>query len=256
MAKNKTKFYKIRNWHKYQHYKNRNPTWIKLHTELLTSKDWVCLDDCDRVLVISCMLIAAHNGVDGVFPADHLYIKRVAYLNQEPNFEKLIENGFIEEVERAENKPSILPPSLTPIKSLRPLPFKNDIDFDYFWDLYPERSGGSNKLLAYREWQKRIKEGEKTKTLIEATKRYHAYCEATNKIKTEFVLDAKNFLGQAKEYLRTWEITKNERATKNNSTSSVIESLNNKFQSTINPTAKDANVVCENERDLDAKMDE
>jgi len=41
---------KIRNWEKYQHYKNRNPPWIKLHFEMLSSKDWVLVDDASRVL--------------------------------------------------------------------------------------------------------------------------------------------------------------------------------------------------------------
>jgi len=34
---------KVKNWEKYQHYKDRNPPWIKLHFELLTSADWVPL---------------------------------------------------------------------------------------------------------------------------------------------------------------------------------------------------------------------
>ena len=31
----------IKNWHKFQHYKDRNPPWIKLHYEILTRPDWV-----------------------------------------------------------------------------------------------------------------------------------------------------------------------------------------------------------------------
>lgn len=84
---------KVKNWDKYQHYKDRNPPWIKLHYEIMTSRDWVCLDDASRVLAVACMLIASRN--NGEIPADKGYIKRVAYLNSEPDFEPLIRCGFL-----------------------------------------------------------------------------------------------------------------------------------------------------------------
>jgi len=84
---------RIKNWEKYQHYKERNPPWIKLHYELLTSKDWVCLDDASRVLAVACMLIASRNG--GEIPEDTEYVRRVAYLNGSPDFSPLIRCGFI-----------------------------------------------------------------------------------------------------------------------------------------------------------------
>lgn len=84
----------IKNWEKFQHYKDRNPPWIKLHFELLTSRDWVSLDDASRVLAIACMLIASRNG--GVIPDDPDYLKRVAYLNTDPDLTPLILCGFLE----------------------------------------------------------------------------------------------------------------------------------------------------------------
>lgn len=86
--------FKVRNWEEYQHYKDRNPPWIKLHFALLTSEDWVLLDDASRVLAIACLLIASRN--DGYVPCKPDYIKRVAYLNQEPDFNPLIECGFLD----------------------------------------------------------------------------------------------------------------------------------------------------------------
>lgn len=85
--------YKIRNWSKYQHYKDRNPPWIKLHFELLASEDWVALSDASRVLAIASMLIASRN--DGYVPSDPKYLKRVAYLNSIPDFTELLGCGFL-----------------------------------------------------------------------------------------------------------------------------------------------------------------
>ena len=85
--------YRIRNWDKYQHYRDRNPPWVKLHFSLLSSADWVTLSDADRVLLVVCMLLASKSG--GEVPGDPGYIQRVAYLPKRPNLENLIRCGFL-----------------------------------------------------------------------------------------------------------------------------------------------------------------
>jgi len=87
--------YRVKNWRQFQHYRDRNPPWIKLHFAMLASTDWVMLDDASRVLAIACMLIASRN--EGVIPDNPAYIKRVAYLNKTPNFKPLIDCGFLED---------------------------------------------------------------------------------------------------------------------------------------------------------------
>jgi hypothetical protein len=89
-----TGFLKIKNWEKFQHYKDRNPPWIKLHAEILTSMTWVSLDDASRVLAVASMVIASKN--DGMVPTNPDYMMRVAYLNQKPDFLPLINIGFFE----------------------------------------------------------------------------------------------------------------------------------------------------------------
>ena len=89
-------FYKVKNWSRFQHYKERNPPWIKLHYEMLTSSDWVMLADASKLLAVVCMLIASRN--NGMVPASPEYIKRVAYLTATPNFKPLLECGFLEKV--------------------------------------------------------------------------------------------------------------------------------------------------------------
>ncbi len=87
-------FYQIRNWSQFQHYHDRNPPWIKLHYDLLSSADWVSLrDDASRTLAIACMLIASRH--EGKIP-DSAYVERVAYLNSKPNFKPLVEVGFLD----------------------------------------------------------------------------------------------------------------------------------------------------------------
>jgi len=87
-----TTWFRVRNWSKFQHYTGRNPPWIKLHYEILTSSDWVALDDSARVLAVACMLIASRN--KGEVPNDPGYMCRVAYLKR-CDFKPLIANGFL-----------------------------------------------------------------------------------------------------------------------------------------------------------------
>lgn len=87
-------YYRIKNWERFQHYKDRNPPWIKLHRDLLASETWVSVDDASRVLAIACMLLAA--ATDNRIPDNPRYVQRVAYLSGLPDFGPLVEIGFLE----------------------------------------------------------------------------------------------------------------------------------------------------------------
>ncbi len=91
------RYFVIPNWGEYQHYKDRNPPWIKLHVAILSSETWVALDDASRVLAVACMVLASKNG--GKVPADSAYVRRVAYLNSDPDFKPLIYSGFLADPE-------------------------------------------------------------------------------------------------------------------------------------------------------------
>jgi hypothetical protein len=88
---------RIKNWKTFQHYDHRCPPWIKLHFKILSSRDWVSASDSERVLAIACMLVASQDEAkDGSFDADPEYIQRVAYLHTAPDFNPLINRGFLE----------------------------------------------------------------------------------------------------------------------------------------------------------------
>jgi hypothetical protein len=87
-------FYRVKNWERFQHYKDRSPPWIKRHFEIMTSQDWVMLADASKLLMVICMLVASRN--EGKVPADPHYFKRVAYLDKLPDFKPLLNCGFLE----------------------------------------------------------------------------------------------------------------------------------------------------------------
>ena len=97
--------YRVKNWRQFQHYKDRNPPWIKLHFSMLSSADWVVLDDRSRVLAVACMLIASRTEgeIDGS-DSGLAYLQRVAYLGKKPDLTPLINCGFLESASKVEQK--------------------------------------------------------------------------------------------------------------------------------------------------------
>lgn len=90
------KQFRVRNWDKFQHYKDRNPPWIKLHTELLDNYEFSRLQDASKLLAVCIWLLAARS--DNEIPADPEWIQRRCNLKTKPDLTPLYEAKFIEEI--------------------------------------------------------------------------------------------------------------------------------------------------------------
>jgi len=190
--------YYVKNWKEHQHYKDRNPPWIKLHYALLSSEDWVMLDDASRVLAVAILLVASKN--DGYIDGSERglkYLSRVAYLNQSPDLKPLIETGFLTpaikaladastmqadarpeesraEKSRAENigaKPTRFVPPTPDEVSRYCKERKNLVDAERFVDFYAAKGWmvGKNKM---KDWKAAVRTWEaNSKTEAPARKR-------------------------------------------------------------------------------------
>lgn len=78
--------------------------------------------------------------------------------------------------------------------------------FDDAWKLYPKRNGGNSRQDALKAWNARIASGEDPAAMVAGTLNYRRWCEATNKINTEFVKLAATFYGPSKHYLDSYEL--------------------------------------------------
>jgi len=167
---------RIRNWERYQHYRDRNPPWVKLHFSLLSSADWVTLADSDRVLLIASMLLASKN--NGEVPEDPEYIQRVAYLAKKPNFGNLIRCGFL----TSDSASNMLADASKTLAVARPETETETeteesqsrgesegtpppSDFDRFWQAYPRKVG---KGAAAAAWKKAKPSRETVDAILEA----------------------------------------------------------------------------------------
>ena len=57
---------KIKNWSKFQHFKDRRPPWIKLYRDILDDIEWHQLDPLASKVLVMCWLIASED--DGNIP--------------------------------------------------------------------------------------------------------------------------------------------------------------------------------------------
>ena len=76
--------------------------------------------------------------------------------------------------------------------------------FEEAWQAYPKRSGGNNKLSAFKAWNARIKQGVKPETMLAGVKRYAAFMASEGKIGTSFVKQAATFFGPDKHFDEPW----------------------------------------------------
>lgn len=104
-------FYKIRGWEDYQHYKYRNPPWIRLHKKIMESHDWIVWDDASRLLAIALLMLASEEHVpifrntehsfgnsicrSGYIPNDKIYIQKRCRLDTSPDLKPLLDSGFL-----------------------------------------------------------------------------------------------------------------------------------------------------------------
>ena len=90
-----------KNWHAFQHYKDRNPPWIKVHKSLLDDRGYQRLPLASRALAPMLWLLASEHE-DGVFDAS---LDELTFRLRQPNEEiaqglqPLVAAGFFEVVD-------------------------------------------------------------------------------------------------------------------------------------------------------------
>lgn len=158
-------FLSIKNWSDFQHYKDRNPPWIKLHRSLLDDYEFTQLPDADKAHLLLLWLYASHH--EGRVPADPDFLSRKIGAAQPVNLKLLIERGFLVAEHESSNVLAVckqpdseLLPSRAPAysreteteteKPLRGEPRVSDLSFQRFWQAYPKKRnrGTAEKAFA------------------------------------------------------------------------------------------------------------
>jgi hypothetical protein len=96
MSKEQSPAFQVRNYERYQHYKNRRPPWVKLHRDLWFDPKFFSLSSLSKLYVIGFFTLASEN--DNRIPLDIAWIRSRLGIDKKPDFKELFASGFIEEI--------------------------------------------------------------------------------------------------------------------------------------------------------------
>lgn len=120
---------KVKNLNEYQHYKQRNPPWIKLHQTLLEDYEFTNLPDSCKWHLTGILLLASRIGNE--FPADPKWIGARISARTKVELGPLIEGGFLVKIGEDDATDKAPAKSKKSVKSAEPaedLPVKEIID--------------------------------------------------------------------------------------------------------------------------------
>lgn len=198
-----------KNWHSFQHYKDRAPVWIKLHRALLDDADFHCLPIASKALAPMLWLVASeYEGGCIPLPAEKIAWRlRMSLADFNDALRPLTDGGFFdtseplagrkqdampekrrEETERETEKEK---DSLSVAAATRP---SAPSRFEEFWKAYPRRKGDNPRKTAEAKFNALVKTGLDPQMLIDAIKQYAI--DKADKIGTEYIPMASTWLNQ------------------------------------------------------------
>jgi len=97
-------FFKVKNWHDLQHYRDRVPIWIKLYVELLEDWRFISLSDATKWHVVGVWLLASK--CRNRIPMDAEFIRGRIGAKTKVDLQALLDAEFIEVLAEVENHAS------------------------------------------------------------------------------------------------------------------------------------------------------
>ena len=86
--------FSVRNFERFQHYKDRSPPWIKLYNELLDDYSFGLLPDASKLHLVAIWLLASRS--NNRIPHDPNWIAKRISATEKVDLELLHSAGFIE----------------------------------------------------------------------------------------------------------------------------------------------------------------
>jgi hypothetical protein len=162
------KYFRVVNWEKYQHYKDRAPKWIKVYSDIFSDFNFLQLTDSERFHLIGLWILASK--LNNKIPVDQAYIKAQIFSTSKVNLEKLETLGFIEVVEGdtiLHQNASLEEEKRREREEERKRRDRWSKRFDSFWKAYPKKKG---KDPAKKAWMKHALNGAEFDTIMAAVK--------------------------------------------------------------------------------------
>jgi hypothetical protein len=215
----------IKNWSEFQHYKDRNPPWIKLHRALLDDYAFAALPDHQKAHLVLIWLFAASQA-GGRVPNDAKFLSRKLGTSEPIDLEPFVSAGFLIAEQTACN-----PLAERTQDACNPLAFarsresetETEVDiraaaphssvgkgdpegFSDCWDAYPKREGGNSRKEAEKAYRARLRSGVLPADLLAGVKRYALFVKAKGQEGTAYVKQAATFFGTGEHWREPWEV--------------------------------------------------
>jgi hypothetical protein len=161
--------FSVKNFERFQHYKDRSPPWIKLYNELLDDYSFGLLPDASKLHLVAIWLLASRS--NNRIPHDPNWIARRISATEKVDLELLRTSGFIE-VQDAGMPPAARKPEDDPERESETEVEEEDssadadapppriagkknytAEFEAFWRDYPTDALMS-KSKAFEKWQR------------------------------------------------------------------------------------------------------
>jgi hypothetical protein len=196
-----------KDWRTFQHYKDRDPSWIKLHKKLLDNYEFSRLPVASKALAPMLWLLASEyeGGVIDATLGKLAYRLRMTEGEVAEALQPLLESDFFSSDSNslAECKQDAMPEkeeetqvkTETDIRAVAIATRPHD-RFEEFWKAYPRRDGANPKAPARKKFFAFVKSGVDPGDIIDGLRGYGAECAAKNQIGTPYVAQAMTWLSQ------------------------------------------------------------
>ena len=176
------KTFHVKNFEKFQHYKDRAPPWIKLYNELLDDYEFGLLPDATKMHLVAIWLLASRS--ENKIPFDPAWVSRRINATEKVNLNLLVERGFVlldqelhtteqdastpqaeclsREREEGETEKSRIIVARAP----------KDERFEELRKAYPRRKGGDPGPPAAKLFLAAVKAGTDPQIIIDGAKRF------------------------------------------------------------------------------------
>ena len=197
-------YFNIKNWEKFQHYKDRCPPWIKLHATIFEDYEFDCLQDASKLHLLLIWVLASKLGEKNPrIPNDADWIRRKIHLKNKPDLKPLFEQGFLilDSSTLADSSKTLAPcyqdartegegEGETEVEKRREEREKIESWFKEDWGSYPRKAGSVSKALEC--YLKSITSEEKRQAFHDKTRLYISNTD-------------KAFLKHGLTWFRNWE---------------------------------------------------
>lgn len=204
------KSFHVKNFERFQHYKDRAPPWIKLYNELLDDYEFGLLPDASKMHLIAIWLLASRS--ENKIPLDEKWVARRINASEVVNLQLLAERGFIiidQELQEAEQVASKSLAECLPREREETEESREETDsrskptepasrFDEFWQCFPRRDGPNPRKPAEQKFNALVKTGVDPQIMIDAARKLAADEQKRGNIGTRFIAQAATWLNQTR----------------------------------------------------------